>query len=103
MPAIADAILVGDIDDSDEGFQKLGRTGRRKDLVGGPRGIVYTTASAREAAEQALAAVKVNTEAEAAAISTGHKPQPYVSAVDLSWPTMLCTKCKEKAPHEYYN
>jgi hypothetical protein len=103
MPAIADAILVGDIDDADEGFQKLGRTGRRKDIVGDPRGIVYTTASACEAAEQALAAAEAGAEAEAAATSAGHKSQPYIPAVDLSWPTMLCTKCKEEAQHTLYN
>jgi hypothetical protein len=103
MPAIADAILVGDVDDADEGFQKLGRTDWRKDLVGDPRGIIYTTASAHEAAEQALAAAEVDADAEAAATRAGHKPQPYVSAVDLSWPTMLCTKCKEKAQHKLYN
>lgn len=34
MPAIADAILIGDIEDADEAFQKIGHTGQRADLVG---------------------------------------------------------------------
>ena len=33
MPAIADAILIGDVDDSDEAFQKFGRLARRVGLV----------------------------------------------------------------------
>jgi hypothetical protein len=74
MPGIADALLVGDIDDADEGFQKLGRTGQRKDLVGDPRGIIYTTAAAYEAEEQALAAAKVDMEAETASTRAGHNP-----------------------------
>ena len=99
MPAIADAILIGDIDDADEGFQKIGRTGRREDLVCDPRGIIYTTA----AAEQALAAAEVAVAAATASIETGHKPQTYLPQVNLSWPTMICAKCKEKGQHKLYN
>jgi len=55
MPAIADGILVGDIDDSDEAFQKFGRLGRCAELVSDPRGIVYTTPATLEAAEKTMA------------------------------------------------
>ena len=89
MPAIADAILIGNIEDADEAFQKIGCTGRCADLVAEPRGIIYTTVAAREAAEQALAAV-VDSETE-------------VTTVDLSWPTMVCAKCKKLAQHKLYN
>jgi hypothetical protein len=58
MPAIADGILVGDIDDSDEAFQKFGQLGQCLGLILNPRGIVYTTPMALEAAKQAMAAAK---------------------------------------------
>jgi len=103
MPVIADAILIGDIDDVDEGFQKIRQTGQREDLVCGSRGIIYTTSAAHGAAEQALTAAEVAVAAETASIETGHKPRTYLLQVDLSWPTMICTKCKEKGQHKLYN
>jgi hypothetical protein len=58
MSAIADAILVDDVDNSDEAFQKFGRLARCAGLVINPRGIVYMTPAALEAAERAVAAAK---------------------------------------------
>jgi hypothetical protein len=92
MLAIADAILVGDVEDSDEAFQKFGRLARRLGLVLNPRGIVYTTAAALEAAEQVMAAAEID---EDGSLS--------LSVTDLSWPPMLVTKCKEKAQDTLYN
>jgi hypothetical protein len=103
MPAIADAILVGDINDADKAFQKFGRTGRRQNLVGDPRGIAYMTASAHEAVEQALAAAELAVDADTVSTTAGHKPQTYIVEVDLSWPTMICTDCKELVQHKLYN
>jgi hypothetical protein len=94
MPAIADGILVGDIDDSDEAFQKFGRLARRSGLVLNPRGIVYTTPAALEAAEQAMAAAKHD---------EGENSKTCVPVTDLSWPTMLTAKCKSKGQHKLYN
>ena len=82
MPAISDVVLVGEIDDLDEAFQKIGRTGRQGDLVSNPRGIIYMTPAACEAAAQALA--RAAAEAEVAATATGRKLQVYPADVDLS-------------------
>lgn len=43
MPAAQDVILMGQIDDTDDCFQKIGRVGRRDDLVPDPRGIIYVS------------------------------------------------------------
>jgi hypothetical protein len=94
MPAIADGILVGDIDDSDEAFQKFGRLGRRLGLVLNPRGIVYTSPVALEAAKQVMAATKYDE------VENSKTPIPVT---DLSWPTMLTAKCKTKGQHMLYN
>jgi hypothetical protein len=99
MPAIADAILVGDVDDSDEAFQKFGRLARRAGLVINPRGIVYTTLAALEAAERAIAAAEKEEEDD----RPSSKTKPHPSTTDLSWPTMLTIKCKEQGQHNLYN
>jgi hypothetical protein len=104
MPAIQDGLIIGDVEDSDEAFQKWGRLGRLKSLGFSSRGIVYTTASAIESAKQALAAAEVEAQAGAAALAAGGKPKTHaLETVDLSWPTMLCAKCKTKAQYELYN
>jgi hypothetical protein len=101
FPAISDAVLVGEIDDSDEAFQKIGRTGRQWDLVSNPRGIIYTTPVVCEAAVQAL--TRAAAEAEVAATATSRKLQVYPADVDLSWPTIIHAKCKKMAQHKLYN
>ena len=99
MPAIADAILIGDIDDSNGAFQKFGRLARRVGLVLNPRGIVYTTATALETAEQAIAAAE-NDEEDG---KPNSKTEFSLSTIYLSWPTMLTIKCKEMGQHKLYN
>ena len=96
MPAIADGILAGDIDDSDEALQKFGRLARRLGLVLNPRGIVYTTPSVLEAAEQVMAAAEHNQ-------VDGLNTNLLAPVTDLSWPTMLTAKCKSKAQNKLYN
>jgi hypothetical protein len=104
MPVIADRLIIRDVEDSDEAFQKWGRLGRLKKLGYHSRGIVYTTALAIESAKQALAAAKVEAQAVAAALAAGRKPKTYaLETADLSWPTMFCAKCKTKAQYKLYN
>jgi hypothetical protein len=103
MPAIEDGILIGDIEDSDEAFQKWGRLGRLGGKSSNSRGIVYTTAAALKSAKQALAAVELEAEVSVATMAAGGRPQPSTSNIDLSWPTMLCAPCKKKAQHGLYN
>jgi hypothetical protein len=91
MPAIADGILVGDIDDSNGAFQKFGRLECWGELVSDPRGIIW--------AEKAMATAE-NDEEEAGARPNTKSPIP---TADLSWPTMLTAKCREKGQHMLYN
>ena len=48
--------------------------------------------------------MEVEAQAHAAALAAGGKPKMHtLETVDLSWPTMLCAKCKTKAQYELYN
>jgi hypothetical protein len=69
MPAIKDGILVGDIEDSDESFQKWGRLGRLAGKNSNSRGIVYTTAAALESAKKALPVAELEVEVNVVAVA----------------------------------
>lgn len=84
MLAIDDGLLIGDIEDSDEAFQKWGRLGRLAGKNANSRGIVYTTAAALESEKKALAAAELEVEVNAAAVAAGGKPQSIKPDVDLS-------------------
>ncbi|KAJ7739731.1 hypothetical protein B0H14DRAFT_2638190 [Mycena olivaceomarginata] len=92
MPARLDAVIVGDIDDTDDVIQKLGRVGRTPGHSHGARGIVYVSAAQRKAAEKALADDEAGV-----ALKTGQK------LIDLSFPRMVVTPCKVKCIDELYN
>ncbi|KAF7346927.1 ATP-dependent DNA helicase Q1 [Mycena venus] len=91
MPARLDAVIVGDIDDTDEVIQKLGRVGRTPGHSHGARGIVYVSAAQQKAAEKALG------DEASVALKPGQKP------IDLSFPRMVVAPCKVKCIDELYN
>ena len=99
MPAIADAILISDVDNSDKAFQKFGRLAWHAGLVVNPRGTIYMTPAALEAAKRAIAAAKTKEED----IRPNSKTKFPLSTTDLSWPTMLTIKCNEQGQRELYN
>ena len=87
MPVCQDGVLIGNIEDSDELFQKVGRLGRRRNLVSDARAIVYVSRAARTAAEKALADVDATTS----------------STVDISMAEMTVGHCKTKTQNRLYN
>lgn len=104
MPAIEDRILIGDVDDSDEAFQKWGRLGCCWRLITNPHGIIYTTAAVHKAAEVVIAAANPDEDEvlEWSAVLS-KKKNPPAAITDLSWPMMLVTKCKSGAQNGLYN
>ncbi|KAJ7456198.1 P-loop containing nucleoside triphosphate hydrolase protein [Mycena latifolia] len=91
MAARQDAIIIGDVEDSDELFQKAGRVGRHPELVDDARVIVYIAKSTRTAAEKAL---KQRDDPMAA------KP---ATPPDLSMAEMIVAECKVKAQNRLYS
>ncbi|KAJ7447406.1 P-loop containing nucleoside triphosphate hydrolase protein [Mycena latifolia] len=90
IPVRQDAIIIGDVDDTDELIQKGGRVGRNRKLVNDARVIVYVTAAARAAAEKALR----------------DKDLPRASKStppDLSMAEMTVAPCKIEAQNRLYN
>ncbi|KAJ6506521.1 hypothetical protein C8R45DRAFT_816808 [Mycena sanguinolenta] len=89
MAARQDAILIGEIADSDEMFQKGGRVGRHRNLVNDARVIVYVTKATRAAAEKAL--------------NPPETAKAVVPPPDLSMAEMIVAKCKVEAQNRLYN
>jgi hypothetical protein len=90
MPARLSAILICNIDDTDEVIQKFRRVGRNSTQFA--RGIIYVTPATRKAAEKALA------DDEA-----GIPPKAGKTPMDLSFPQMIVAKCKVKCQDSLYN
>ncbi|KAJ7761338.1 P-loop containing nucleoside triphosphate hydrolase protein [Mycena metata] len=92
MPARLDAVLIGDIDDTDELIQKLGRVGRMQNGQQIARGIIYVSAATRKAAEKALA-----DHTAGVPLKPGEKPP------DLRFQQMILAKYKVKCQDILYD
>ncbi|KAJ7136424.1 P-loop containing nucleoside triphosphate hydrolase protein [Mycena crocata] len=91
MAARQDAIVVGEILDSDNAIQKEGRVGRNRQLVTDARLIVYVSKATRTAAEKAIK----------------NRDDPttpkMVPPLDLSMAEMILADCKVAAQNRLYN
>ncbi|KAF8172422.1 P-loop containing nucleoside triphosphate hydrolase protein, partial [Mycena galopus ATCC 62051] len=90
MRGRVDAILVGDIEDTDDLLQKLGRINREKQ-ADDARAVIYISAAVRKHAEKVLADHNES-------ISKADEIPP-----DLSMPRLITAKCKVKAQNDLYN
>ncbi|KAK6969273.1 ATP-dependent DNA helicase Q1 [Favolaschia claudopus] len=90
MRGRVDAVCVGDIVDTDEEAQKIGRV-NRKNEVSDARGVVYVSAAVRKAAEKLLADNAAGT------------LKPSDPPLDLSMPQLIVAKCKVAALNKLYN
>ncbi|KAJ7289649.1 hypothetical protein C8J57DRAFT_1046954 [Mycena rebaudengoi] len=90
MRARLDAILIGDVDDTDELLQKLGRINREK-CAEDARGIIFASLASRKQAEKLLAD-------EAAGIS-----KPGQTPPDLSMARLIVAKCKVQEQNLIYD
>ncbi|KAJ7201498.1 P-loop containing nucleoside triphosphate hydrolase protein, partial [Mycena haematopus] len=91
MRGRVDAILVGDIEDTDELLQKLGRVNREK-KEDDARGVVYVSAAVRKNSEKVLADY-----------DAGIPSKPGETPPDLSMPRLITAECKVKAQNDLYN
>ncbi|KAK7047014.1 ATP-dependent DNA helicase Q1 [Favolaschia claudopus] len=89
MQGRVDAVCVGDILDTDEEAQKMGRV-NRKNEVSDARGVVYVSAAVRKAAEKALA------DDAAAKCKVAALNKLYNNPA--SDPPCTCATCKENPP-----
>ncbi|KAJ7429298.1 hypothetical protein FB451DRAFT_1070863 [Mycena latifolia] len=89
MPARLDAIIVGDVDDTDDGIQKFGRVGRTlvKNATQSARGIVYAPLRRARPPRRLLQMPPL----------AGQKPP------DLSFPRMIVAPCKVTIQDELYD
>ncbi|KAJ7115601.1 P-loop containing nucleoside triphosphate hydrolase protein [Mycena crocata] len=92
MPARLDAVILGDIEDADNLFQKLGRIGRLKDAAQRARCIVYISTATWKLAKKRL------DDDEAGVQPKAGEPSP-----DLSMPKLILAQCKVKAIDQLYN
>ncbi|KAJ7899455.1 hypothetical protein B0H14DRAFT_2556532 [Mycena olivaceomarginata] len=91
MPARLDCVMIGDVEDTDEFFQKLSPVGRTKGGNLRARGIIYISSAAQKLAK------KILEDHDAGILKQGDKPP------DLSMPTMITASCKVAAQNKLYN
>ncbi|KAK7015999.1 ATP-dependent DNA helicase Q1 [Favolaschia claudopus] len=92
MKGRVDAVEVGELQNSNDALQKMGRVNRDKTSTDA-RGLIYVSAAARKHAEKVLA--------EAAAGTM--KLKPGASPPDLTFPKLIVAKCKTVAINDIYN
>ncbi|KAJ7779877.1 hypothetical protein B0H16DRAFT_1300097 [Mycena metata] len=90
MRGRVDAIIIGDVEDTDELLQKLGRVNRDK-KADDARAIVFVSAAARKQAEKSIADHE-------AGIS-----KPGATPLDLSMPRLIVAKCKVNEQNLLYD
>jgi hypothetical protein len=91
MRARLDAVLIGDIEDTDEVLQKFGRINREKKTEDA-RGIIYITSAARKLAEKLVA----NDGADL-------PKKPGQTPPDLSMARLILATCKVREQNVLYN
>ncbi|KAJ7672978.1 P-loop containing nucleoside triphosphate hydrolase protein [Mycena polygramma] len=92
MKARLDAVIIGDVEDADDFFQKLGRVGRTRDDNQQARGIIYVSAATRKQAQKLI-------DDDVAGVT----PKDGQNPPDLSMPRMILADCKVQAQNALYN